>query len=209
MLPVATIARLVGVRPLDEEDQLVTHVAMRGQRRARLEAGQDRPALARLVLPDPLLAHARPRLDPRQIVEREHFRGRRAAALRGRLHAAGEDRQHRRPVLGRDGVDTAVGPIAHVPRGDGAEVVADGALDDEDQLVADVPVPGKLRARLDAGQDGLSLGRRILPQALSLDARLPILPWKIADRDDSRHRLHRRHGGLLIWPSVSRLRREP
>ena len=91
--------RLVGVRSLDEEDQLVTHVTMRGQRRARLEASQDRPALARLVLPDPLLAHARPRLDPRQIVEREDFRGRCAAALRGRLHAAGEDRQHVAPFL--------------------------------------------------------------------------------------------------------------
>src|SRR6185369_13412251 len=99
-------------------------------------------------------------------------------------------------------VDTAVGPVAHVARGDGAEVVADGTLDDEDQLIADVPVPRKVRARLDAGQDGLSLGRRVLPQELSLDARLPILPRKIADWDDSRHRLHRRHGGLLMWTSV-------
>src|SRR5882672_4514768 len=55
--------RLVPVRALDDEDQLVAHVTMAGERGARLEARENRAApLAGRILPDLLLADTRARL---------------------------------------------------------------------------------------------------------------------------------------------------
>src|SRR5713226_462729 len=151
----------------------------------RLEARQQRAALVELVLPDPLLAYARARLDPRELTQREDLRGRRTALFGDdRLNAAGDDRENRRSVPGRYGVNTPIWPVAHIPGRHGPERIRDGAFDDEDQLVADVPMKRKLRVRLDARHDGPSLGLRIRPKALLADARLPLLPWKIADGND-------------------------
>jgi len=47
-------------------------------------------------------------------------------------------------------MDAALRPVAHVTGGDGSALVAEGALDDEDQRVADVAMAGKLGTRLDA-----------------------------------------------------------
>src|SRR5882672_11219042 len=101
-------------------------------------------------------------------------------------------------------MDAAIGPVAHVAGGDGPELVTDGPLDDEDQLVADVAMAGKLDTRLDAVHDRLALGGRVLPQEPPLDPGPALFPGKLADGDDARHRLHGRHGCLLLWPSVSR-----
>jgi hypothetical protein len=101
-------------------------------------------------------------------------------------------------------MDAALGPVAHVASGDGPELVAESALDDEDQLVAYMAMTGKLGTRLDAVHERSALGRWILPEELPLDPGLEFFPGKIADGDDARHRLHGRHGRLLLWPSVSR-----
>src|SRR2546430_3444640 len=61
----------------------------------RLEARQQHAALVELVLPDPLLADAGARLDPRELTQREDLRGRRAASLGDRLNAAGDERENR------------------------------------------------------------------------------------------------------------------
>jgi hypothetical protein len=60
-------------------------------------------------------------------------------------------------------VHAAIGPIADVARGQGAELVGDGALDDEDELVADVTVLGQLHSGIDAIHDGAALRLGILP----------------------------------------------
>ena len=83
---VGTVVRLAGrhdtrfvrIRTLDEEDELVTHVPMRRERRPRLEARQQGAALGALVFPDSLLADSWARLDPRQFAQREDLRRRRA-----------------------------------------------------------------------------------------------------------------------------------
>src|SRR5437016_11056917 len=101
-------------------------------------------------------------------------------------------------------MDAALGPVAHVAGGDGPELVAEGALNDEDQRVADVAMAGKLGTRLDAAHERSALGGWVLPEALPLDPGLACFPGKIADGDDARHRVHGCHGRLLLWPSVSR-----
>src|SRR5262249_54365335 len=101
-------------------------------------------------------------------------------------------------------MDAAMGPVAHVASGDGPELVAEGTLDDQDQLVADMAMAGKLGIRLDAVHDRAALGGRVLPEELPLDPRLACFPGKIADGNDVRHRVHGRHGRLLLWPSVAR-----
>src|SRR5262245_1641356 len=191
---------LVRVGALEHEDQLVANVPMGRQGGARLELGDDRAALLRagLVLPDPLLAHARARLDPRQLAQREDLRRRPAGPLRERLDAARDDRQHRGPIGRRHRVDAAVGPVAHVARRDRAELVRDGALDDEDQLIAGMPVQRELGARRDPGHRGAPLGLRMLPDALAADARLALLPRQIAERDDARSRSRRGAHGVLL-----------
>src|SRR3989442_1529516 len=102
-----------------------------------------------------------------------------------------------------------MGPVAHVASGDSPELIADdtiadGALNDEDQFVAEVAMAGKLGARLEAEHERPALGGRVLPQDPPLDPGLALFPGKIADGDDARHRLHDGHGRLLLWPSVSR-----
>src|SRR5882724_11861073 len=170
---------------------------MGGERGARLEPRQDRAALGRvhLVFPDLLLAYSRTRLDPWEVAQREDLRRRPAASLRQRLHATGDDREHGRAVRRRDGVHTAVRPIAYVPGRHRAELVRDGALDDEDQLVADVPMERELGVGLDARHDGPPLALRMLPDAPRPDPGLAFLPREVADRDDLRQRsLRGRHG---------------
>src|SRR5256884_9649217 len=56
------------VSPFEDENELVADVPVGRQGGARLELREDRAPLLcpGLVLPDPLLAHTRPRLDPRQ-----------------------------------------------------------------------------------------------------------------------------------------------
>src|SRR5262245_61994820 len=100
-------------------------------------------------------------------------------------------------------MDAALGPVAHGASGDGPELIAEGALDDEDQRVADVAMAGQLGTRLDAGHDRSALGGRVLPEALPLDPGLACFPETIADGDDARHRVHGHHGRLLLWPVVS------
>ena len=101
-------------------------------------------------------------------------------------------------------MDAALGPVAHVASGDGPELVAEGALDDEDQLVADVAMAGQLGTRLDAVHERSALGGWILPEELPLDPGLAFFSGTIADGDDARHRGHGRHGRLLLWPAVAR-----
>src|SRR6266850_1734065 len=164
-------------------------------------AGKGAPGL---VFPDPLLADARTRLDPRQIAEREDLRRGPAGPLRERLHPAGEDRQDRGTVGRRDGVDTAVRPVAHVARGDRPEFVGDGALDDEDQLVAGVPMQWQLGAGRDPGHGGPTLALGMLPDVLAANPGLALLPRQIAERDDLRQRrLRRAHRGFS-WLTVRR-----
>jgi hypothetical protein len=81
-------------------------------------------------------------------------------------------------------MDAAVGPVAHVPGGHRPGLVRDGAFDDEDQLVADVPVEGELRARREVRHLGPPLRCRVLPEELEADSRPILLPSKVADRDD-------------------------
>src|SRR5262245_32443336 len=101
-------------------------------------------------------------------------------------------------------MEAALGPVAHVAGGDGPALVAEGALDDEDQLVADVAMAGTLGTRLDAVHERSALGGWVLPQELPLDPGLAFFPGKIADGDDARPRVHGRHGRLLLWPAVAR-----
>src|SRR5438128_4926912 len=157
---------------------------MSRERGPGLEACQQRAALIELVLPDPLLADARACLEPRELTQREDLRGRRAASLGDRLNAAGDERENRRSVPRRYGVNTPIWPVAHIPGRHGPERIRDGAFDDEDQLVADVPMKRKFRVRLDSRHDRSSLGLRIRPQALLAAAQLPLLPWKIAHGND-------------------------
>src|SRR2546430_2461950 len=79
----------------------------------------------------------------RHTVARHALRRRRMAALRRRFRAASDDGQRGRPVRGREGMDAALGPVAHVASGEGPALVAEGALDDEDQRVADVAMAGQ------------------------------------------------------------------
>src|SRR5437867_8636410 len=110
-------------------------------------------------------------------------------------------------MLRRHAVHAPVGPVAHVASGDGPELIAEGAVDDEDQLVAEVTMGETLSARLAAvhgEHQRPALRGWVLPQELPLAPGLALFPGKITDRDDARHRLHGRHGRLLLWPSVSR-----
>src|SRR5438876_961998 len=107
-------------------------------------------------------------------------------------------------MLRRHVVHAAVRPVVHVASGHHARLVGSSSLDDEDQLVADVAMAGKPGTRLDAVHDRSALGGWVLPEELPLDPGLAFFPGKIADGDDARHRLHGRHGRLLLWPSVSR-----
>ena len=80
------------------------------------------------------------------------------------------------------------GPVPHVPGGHRPELVRDGALDDEDQLIADMPVQRELRVGLDACHHRPSLGLRMLPESLHPHPGLALLPREVADGDDLRQR---------------------
>ena len=90
-------------------------------------------------------------------------------------------------------MDTAVRPVAHVPGRHRPGLVRDRPFEDEDQLVADVPVERELGAGLEARQLGAPLCRLVLPEDLEAEAGLKVLPSKIADGDDLRPR-SRSHG---------------
>ena len=167
------------------------------ERRPRLEPRQNRAPLVHLVLPDPLLAHSGARLDPRQITERKDLRGWSTAALCRWFNGAGEDREQRGAVPGRYGVHTAIRPVAHVPGRHRPGLVRDRPFEDEDQLVADVPVEGELGAGLEAGQLGPPLRRLVLPEDLEAEAGLKVLPPKIADGNDLRP-WSRSHGAGML-----------
>src|SRR5262249_57981748 len=111
------------------------------------------------------------------------LRRRRRTGLRRWLGAAGDDEQGSCPVRGRNGVDAAMGPVAHVAGGDGPELVAEGALDDEDQLVADVAMARKLGTRLNTIYERPTLGGSLPPPALPLHSRLAIFPVQNANSD--------------------------
>src|SRR4029453_6702388 len=65
----------------------------------------------------------------------------------------------------------------------------------EHELVAHVPVPRKLGAGLDAGDDRTPVALGVLPDVLGPDPGLPLLPREVADRDDLRAGSgHCRHG---------------
>src|SRR4029077_4914434 len=157
---------------------------MRRERRPRLKARHQRTALGGLVFPDPLLPDLWARLDPGQLAQREDLRRRRALPVGGGLDIPGENSQHRRAVRDRDGMDTAVGTVTHIPSGPRPGLVRDGAFDDKDQLVADVPMEGELRAGREASHLGPSLRRRVLPEELEADSGPILLPSKVTNRDD-------------------------
>src|SRR5262249_19099325 len=92
----------------------------------------------------------------------------------------------------------------HVAGADGPALVAECALDDEDQRVADVAIAGQLGTRLDAVHERAALGGGVLPEELPLDPGLAFFPGQIADGDDARHRVHGRPSRPLLWPAVSR-----
>jgi len=98
-------------------------------------------------------------------VERNDLRRRRRAALRRRLGAAGDDAQGSRPVRGRNGVDAAMRPVAHVAGGDGPALVTESPLDDEDQLVTDVAMASKLGIRLTLLLDFRVLGSKVVRES--------------------------------------------
>src|SRR5580765_8790332 len=101
-------------------------------------------------------------------------------------------------------MDTAIRAIAHVPGRDRTELVRDGALDDEHELVADVPMKRQLGARRDPGHGRPALALGVLPDALAADAGLARLPREIAERDDLRQRSFRRAHGVFSWLTLRR-----
>src|SRR6266571_9549959 len=111
-------------------------MAMDRQRGTRLKAHYEHAALSRLILPNPLLADSRTGLDPLQLTQRKDLRGWRIADLRSRFNTAGDDCQHRGPRLTRYSMDAAVRPVAHIPGRHGSEIIGEGTLNDEDQLIA-------------------------------------------------------------------------
>src|SRR5438094_1353076 len=110
-------ARFVGIRAFEQNDELVADVTMRRQRRARLEARQQRAALGGLVLPAPVLTHAGARVDPRQVAEDDDLRAHRTAGIVGQLDVAGEHGEGGRAILRRDVMDASVGPVHDVAGG--------------------------------------------------------------------------------------------
>jgi hypothetical protein len=58
----------------------------------------------------------------------------------------------------------------------------------EDQLVADVPVPGQPRSRREPGHLGAALRRGVFPHDLEIDAGPEFLPAEVTARDDARAR---------------------
>ena len=66
------------------------------------------------------------------------------------LDAAPDHREQGRPMLRRHAVHAAVRSVVHVASGHDARLVGSGALDDEDQLVTHVAMPGQRGARLEA-----------------------------------------------------------
>src|SRR5437867_9405110 len=136
---------------------------MKRQRGAGLEARQKHAAPSRTIPPHPLLAASRPGLDPLQLTQRKDLRGWRIADLRSRFNTAGDDCQHRGPLLTRYSMDAAVRPVAHIPGRHGSEIIGEGTLNDEDQLIAGVPMKRKPGARPDASHEGPSLRLRMLP----------------------------------------------
>src|SRR5206468_3517654 len=159
---------------------------MKRQRGAGLEARQQHAALSLLILPNPLLADSRAGLDPLQLTQRKDLRGWRSAHLQSRLNTAGDDCQHRGPLLTRYGMDAAVRPVAHIPGRHGSEIIREGTLNDEDQLIAGVPMKRKPGARPDASHKGPSLRLRMLPEVFHAYPGLQLLPLEVADRDHAR-----------------------
>src|SRR5262249_39407369 len=88
------------------------------------------------------------------------------------------------PFVCRGGRDEAVGGVADVAGGHGAGLSRAGPLDDEDQLVAGMPVERKLRPGGEARHRGPPLRGRVLPENLEGEPGLELLPSQLADRDD-------------------------
>src|SRR5439155_212526 len=109
------------------------------------------------------------------------------------FRAAPHDGQDRRAVLRRHAVDATVRPVVHVARGHDARLVRVRAFDEEDQLVTDVTMRRERGPRLEASQQGATLGDLVLPEDLEADSGPKLLPSKIADGDDLRSRTRRRH----------------
>src|SRR5882672_8444098 len=83
------------------------------------------------------------------------------------LRAAPHHGEHRRAVLGGHGVDAAVRAVVHVAGGHRAGLVGVRALDDEDELVADVAMRGQRGAGLETREERAApLAGGILPDLL-------------------------------------------
>src|SRR5690348_10321849 len=93
------LARFVGVRAFDDEDQFIADVLMARQLSARRKTHEDRAALGFLVLPDSFLLNPGHRFCPPNFTKVEILRGWGTSAVACRFNSAGDNREHGRAVF--------------------------------------------------------------------------------------------------------------